>query len=287
MARKHRFFNTYLTATVSVSLVLFLIGLECVLGLSANDLFRRIKENVSVSVVLSDATTADDTTRLVNLFHASSFCHSYQYISKDDALQEHITNLGEDPTEFLGYNPISASYEIKLEADYTHPDSVLLIDELISTYPFVESVQYQKDMVSLLDANVSRLSIILLAIAAMLLVVSLALVVNTVRLHVYAKRFIIHTMQLVGATSWVIKRPLVRKAVLMGVIAAVLAILYLAATIFYSYHQLGFFLFPLSWQNITFLCGVVLLSGILLTFFASSFAVNRYIRMNQDDLYSI
>lgn len=287
MARKHRFFNTYLTATVSVSLVLFLIGLECVLGLSANDLFRRIKENVSVSVVLSDATTADDTTRLVNLFHASSFCHSYQYISKDDALQEHITNLGEDPTQFLGYNPISASYEIKLEADYTHPDSVLLIDELISTYPFVESVQYQKDMVSLLDANVNRLSIILLAIAAMLLIVSLALVVNTVRLHVYAKRFIIHTMQLVGATSWVIKRPLVRKAVLMGMIAALLAIICLAATIYYSYRQLGFFLFPLSWQNITFLSGVVLLSGILLTFFASSFAVNRYIRMNKDDLYSI
>ncbi len=287
MAKKHHFFNTYLTATVSVSLVLLLIGMECVLGLSADNLFRQVKENVNMSVVLTDETTSEDSLRFVTLMNAAPFCREYTYISKDDALREHVDKLGENPAEFLGYNPLQASFEIKLNAPYIQADSVAAIDSIISVYPFVDNVVYQKEMIGLLDNQVNRLSIILLAIAGILLIVSVVVIVNTIRLHVYSKRFSINTMQLVGATPWIIKGPIVRKTVGLGFMAAVLALLMIAGIIYAAYYQLGFWLIPLTWQNIVFLCGVVLLAAFVITFFSAIFAVNRYIRMKTSDLYYV
>ena len=227
MAKKHHFFNTYLTATVSVSLVLLLIGMECVLGLSADNLFRQVKENVNLSVVLTDETTSEDSLRFAQLMHAAPFCREFEYISKDDALKEHVEKLGEDPTAFLGYNPLQASFELKLTAPYIQIDSVAMIDSVLSVFPFVEKVEYQKEMIGTLDNQGNRLSLILLVVALILLIISLALIVNTIRLHVYSQRFSINTMQLVGATPLIIKGPIVRKTILLGMIAAVLALLML------------------------------------------------------------
>lgn len=288
MARKHRFFTTYLTATFSVALLLLLIGLECVLAMSANALFRHIRENVTMSVVVVDEMTDLDSVRLTSLLDTVAFCHSYEFISKEQALQDHIENLGEDPTLFLdGYNPISASFEVKLNADYACADSVEMISENLSNYMFVEQVQYQRDMVDKLDMNIQRLTWILLGVAFILLLVSLALIVNTIRLHMSAKRFLIHTMQLVGATPWTIRGPIVRRTILLGLVASVLALAIIAGIVYGVYHELGLWLFPLTWQNMALLSVMVVGCGVVITFFASTFAVNKYIRMNKDELYNL
>lgn len=285
--RKHRFFNTYLTATMSVALVLFLVGLECVLGLSASHLLRQVKESTTMTVVLSDSTSTADSTRLSALLSVAPFCKSQEYISKDAALQQHIEDLGEDPTTFLGYNPIRAAVEIKLNAEYVEADSLAKVEAVLNNYEFVEQVTYPRVVVGFFSKNVSTVSLVLLIIALVLLLISIVLIVNTIRLTVYSRRFLIHTMKLVGATPWIIKGPIVRRSVWMGICAAIFALLLLAAAVYLVFYQYGFWLFPLVWQNILMVSATVVIAGILITFFSSIFAVNRYIRMKTDDLYYV
>lgn len=285
--RKHRFFNTYLTATISVSLVLFLVGLQCVMGLSASHLLRQVKESTTLTVVVSDSTTTADSLRLASILNVAPFCKEYTYISKDAALQQHIEDLGEDPTLFLGYNPIRAAFELKVAADYVDADSLVGIETLLSNYPFVEQITYPRVVVSFFSQNIGTISLVLMGIALILLLISIVLIVNTIRLTVYSRRFLIHTMRLVGATPWIIKGPIVRKSVMMGVWAAVLALALIAGVVYLIYYRFGFWLFELTAMNIGLIAAVVLVIGMLITFFAAVFTVNRYIRMKTDDLYFV
>ena len=285
--RKHRFFNTYLTATVSVALVLFLVGLECVLGLSARHLLTQVKESTTLTVVLSDSTSSADSLRLSSILNAAPFCKSQSYISKEEALQQHIRELGEDPTLFLGYNPIRSAIEVKVSADYVDADSLAQAVQLLSNYPFVEQVTYPRVVVGFFSQNVGTISMVLLILAAVLLLISIVLIVNTIRLTVYSRRFLIHTMKLVGATPWIIKGPIVRRSMLMGFGAAILALLMIAGVVYLAFYRFGFWLFPIQWEYICLIAAVVIAAGLLITFFSTVFAVNRYIRMKVDDLYFI
>ena len=285
--RKHRFFNTYLTATVSVALVLFLVGLECVLGLSAQHLLTEVKESTTLTVVLSDSTSSADSLRLSSILNAAPFCKSQSYISKEEALQQHISELGEDPTLFLGYNPIRAAIEVKVAADYVDADSLAQAVQLLSNYPFVEQVTYPRVVVGFFSQNVGTISMVLLIVATVLLLISIVLIVNTIRLTVYSRRFLIHTMKLVGATPWIIKGPIVRRSMLMGFTAAILALLLIAGVVYLAFYRFGFWLFPIRWEYISLIAVVVIIAGLLITFFSTVFAVNRYIRMKVDDLYFI
>lgn len=285
--RKHRFFNTYLTATVSVALVLFLVGLECVLGLSARHLLTQVKESTTLTIVLSDSTSSADSLRLSSILNAAPFCKSQSYISKEEALQQHIRELGEDPTLFLGYNPIRSAIEVKVAADYVDADSLAQAVQLLSNYPFVEQVTYPRVVVGFFSQNVGTISMVLLILAAVLLLISIVLIVNTIRLTVYSRRFLIHTMKLVGATPWIIKGPIVRRSMLMGFGAAILALLMIAGVVYLAFYRFGFWLFPIQWEYICLIAAVVIAAGLLITFFSTVFAVNRYIRMKVDDLYFI
>lgn len=285
--RKHRFFNTYLTATISVALVLFLVGLECVFGLGASHLLREVKESTTLTVVLSDSTTTADSLRITSILKASPFCKSTEYISKEAALQQHIEDLGEDPSAFLDYNPIRAAFEVKIAADYVQADSLQKVENLLRNYEFVEQVMYPHVVVDLFSQNVGRISLALFLVAAILLLISVVLIVNTIRLTVYSRRFLIHTMKLVGATPWIIKGPIVRKSVWMGLCASLLAMLLLAGAVYFVFYRFGFWLFQLNCQNIVMVCATVVVTGILITFFSSVFTVNKYIRMKLDDLYYV
>ena len=285
--RKHRFFNTYLTATISVALVLFLVGLECVLGLSARHLLTQVKKSTTLTVVHSDSTSSADSLRLASILDAAPFCKSQSYISKEEALEQHISELGEDPTLFLGYNPIRAAIEVKVAADYVDADSLAQAVQLLNNYTFVEQVTYPRVVVGFFSQNVSTISMMLLIIAAVLLLISIVLIVNTIRLTVYSRRFLIHTMKLVGATPWIIKGPIVRRSMLMGFAAAILALLMIAAVEYLAFYRFGFWLFPIQWEYISLIAIVVITAGLLITFFSTVFAVNRYIRMKVDDLYFI
>ena len=285
--RKHRFRNSYMTAGVSVSLVLCLIGIECVLLLSAGALLTRMRENVTITAVLSQEADSTQCARLERMLEASEGYSSFRYVSKDEALQEHIVSLGEDPTAFLGYNPLSASYEIHPSELYSNPDSLAQEAERLESLPYISEVLYPRDLTDLMNRNVHDFSYILLGVALLLLLVSMVLIVNTIRLQIYSKRFIINTMTLVGATSWVTRRPFVLRNMLMGLIAGIVALIVLSGLVYYIEFEMGLFLFPITWLNVAFVCGVVLGSGLLITLFASLIATGRYIRMDNNSLYEI
>jgi len=285
--RKHRFRNSYLTSAVSVSLVLCLVGLECIVLLSAGQLITRMRENMTITAVLAADADSTHCARMEAVLNAGNRCSSYAYISAEQALEEHVRLLGEDPAAFLGYNPLSASYEIHPTEAYSHPDSLAVWAEELKSLPYVTEVLYPRDLADLMSSNVHEFSLILLAVALVLLLVSMVLIVNTIRLQIYAKRFLINTMTLVGATSWVTRRPFVRRNMFMGLISGIVALVILGAIVYYVEFKMGLLLFPLTWQNVAFVSAVVLFSGLLITLFAALIATGRYIRMDNNSLYEI
>ena len=285
--RKHRFRNSYLTSAISVSLVLCLIGLECILLLSAGSLITRMRENITLTAVLSNETDSTQCVRMETILSDSQRFSGYTYISSEQALEDHIRSLGEDPAAFLGYNPLSASYEIHPTDVYSAPDSLAVIAKELEALPFVTEVIYPRDLADLMSSNVHDFSLILLAVALALLLISMVLIVNTIRLQIYSKRFIINTMTLVGATSWVTRKPFVLRNMFMGFMAGLVALAVLSGIVYYVDFRLGILLFPLTWQNIAFVSVVVLCSGLLITLFASLIATGRYIRMDNNSLYEI
>ena len=285
--RKHRFRNSYLTSAISVSLVLCLIGLECILMLSAGSLITRMRENITLTAVLSNETDSAQCARLEKILSDEQRYSSYTYISSEQALEEHIRSLGEDPSAFLGYNPLSASYEIHPTEAYSAAGSLTMIAGEIEALPFVTEVLYPSDLADLMSSNVHEFSLILLIVALALLLVSIVLIVNTIRLQIYSKRFLINTMTLVGATSWVTRRPFVLRNMRMGFFAGLAALAILSGVVYYVEFNIGVLLFPLTWQNILFVSVVVLCSGMLITLVASLIATGRYIRMDNNSLYEI
>ena len=277
----------YFTTTISVALVLFLVGLESMLFLSAHELMRHVKESMVLSIVMTENTNDEDIARMERLLDVVPYSLDYQYISREQALQEHIDNLGEDPQKFLGYNPLTDAFEVNLQAEYAQTDSIRVIEQNLMSLPYVDQVIYQADIVEQLDNNLQEASLILLAVALALLIIALVLISNTIQLQVYSKRFLINTMRLVGATPWVIKWPFIRRNMLMGIEAAGVALLMLAATYYYFADRLGIRLFALTEQNIAIIIGAVIFVGWFITFFASLAATNRYIRMKTSKMYEI
>lgn len=285
--KRHRIFNMHLTTTISVSLVLFLVGLECVVMMSARELVKTLRENVTLTVVLKTAMDSMGVERMQRLVDKSPYVLDSRYISRETALQEHIDNLGEDPSKFLGFNPLTDAFELHLKSTYARTDSIEAIDAQLSTLPYVDKVMYQVDVVDKLDRNLNEVSLVLLVIALVLLIIALVLISNTIQLQIYSKRFLINTMRLVGATPWVIKWPFIRRNMLMGLQASTIASLILACAYYYSFNRLGVSLFPLTITNISMLLAIVFASGLIITFFASLAATNRYIRMKTNNLYEI
>jgi len=285
--RKHRFRNSYLISAVSVSLVLCLIGLECVLLLSAGALVTRMRENITLTAVLASDIDSTQCARLETILESGHHCSSYSFVSEEQALEEHILSLGEDPSAFLGYNPLCASYEIHPTDACSAPDSLAMIAEQLEALPYVTEVLYPRDLADLMSSNVQDFSWILMGVALALLLVSLVLIVNTIRLQIYAKRFLINTMTLVGATSWVTRRPFVLRNMLLGFLAGIVALGILSSMVYYVQFKLGLVLFPMTWQNIAFVSAVVLCSGLLITLVASLIATGKYIRMDNNSLYEI
>lgn len=287
MKKKRGFLNMYLTSTVSVSLVLYLVGLLGSMVLASKRITTQVKENMGFSIILLDSADQNEIKRLEEVLLVAPFTKSVSYVSKEEALKEHISSLGEDPTSFLGYNPLLASFEVKLKADYAVTDSIESIEAKVKAFPSVKRVIYHKDVLDLVDDNIATVSWFFVAVALILLVISVVLINNTIRLSVYSKRFLINTMKLVGATGWMIKGPFVRKHVVVGIFASLIALLLLGATFYYFWYSTTILLLGNDWIPYAVLSGIVLVVGLLISFIASYFAVGRYIRMRTDDLYYI
>lgn len=287
MSRKQRFFNMYLTTTISVSLVLLLIGFLCVLLITSQTMVNRIKEDTCLTLVLEAETDSSTISRCDRMLETAPYCKTHRYISREEALEEHITMLGEDPTRFLGYNPLRATFELHPTAEFCHPDSIANIEAELSALPYIERVLYQVDMLRGMNRSFVTLAWGMLGITGLLLLIALALLVNTIRLQIYSKRFIIRTMSLVGATSWMIRRPFLRKNLTIGLCASALAICILGISMYYVQFHLGILLFEPTCLNVGIIAGVIFFFGIFMTGLAAIFTTGRYLRMDADTLYRI
>lgn len=285
--RKLGFRNIHMTSTISMSLVLFLVGLVFMLLFVARDMSTYVKENINLSIILDDEITKPDEQRIEKYLTASSYAKSVEYISKEAALKDHISSLGDNPEEFLGYNPLKASIEVKLHAKYANNDSVTMIQSKLKSFECISRIVYQEDMVTLVNDNVKKMSLVLLGLAAILLFVSIALINNTIRLSLYSNRFIINTMKLVGATPWFIRRPYLISSMINGLIAAAVSILLLIGVVFFVQYEFGIPDMLIQSMNLISVGFIVILLGLLLTAASSYFSVGRYLRMNSDDLHFI
>ena len=281
------FFNSRLTSIISIALVLFLLGLILLIGLLGQKLSVYVNENISFSIILKDNTKETDIKKMQKQLDARPYIKSTEYISKERAAKELEEELGENPETFLGFNPLQASIEVKLKSEYANSDSLRVIEKQIKSYTDVSELLYRKDMMQMVNDNLKRVGLILLTLAAILMIISFVLISNTIRLLIYSKRFLIHTMQLVGATSGFIRRPFIRYNVVSGILAAVLAIFMLMGALYYIQNELSGFINLLDIDSLLFVFGSILVMGILLSVVATYFAVNKYLQMSVDKLYHI
>ena len=239
------------TLCISTTMVLILLGMVVFSVLLARNLSNHMKENLTVTVMLKDYVTVNQAHRLCRDLYHRQYARNIDYISKEQAQKDQIKELGSDPSEFLGFNPFSATLEIQLKSDYANRDSLKWIVKEIKKDVRVSDIAYMEDLVDQVNYNLSRISIILFVLAILLTFVSFSLISNTVRLSVYARRFIIHTMKLVGASWSFIRRPFLRSAVCVGVIAAILANIVLGACFYALYLTQPGILSIVGWEELT------------------------------------
>lgn len=282
---RKRIFTSHLTSILSITLVIFLLGVVSILLLSANRLSTYVKENIGFSIILNDDAPEMEVKRLQKYLDATEYVKTTRYITKEEAATELQETLGEDFVSFLGYNPLLASIEVKLYAAYTNAESIEEIQKEFMANSQIKEVIYEKDLIHLVNDNVHKISIIILAFAALLLIISSALINNTIRLGIHSKRFVINAMQLVGATDGFIRRPFVARSVMDGIVSALIAISLMTIALFSLQNHFGNIISLQDFNMISAIFVLMLLLGIILTNVSSFFAVNRYLRMNTNDLY--
>lgn len=280
------FYNSRITAIISISLVLFLLGLVVLLSLFANNFSTYVKENLSFDIVLNDDMSAEQVKKLQNTLHAASYVKSVKFISKEDAASQLEKDLGQSPEELLGFNPLPAMLEVRLNSEYATTDSIAVIEKNVRNMSAnIQEVQYRKDLIQMVNENMKRIGLIILGMAILLLIISYALINNTIRLMIYSKRFLIHTMKLVGATNGFITKPFVRSNILSGIIAAFIAIGLIIWLLYYIAKDVIDFTQLIDTNSLLIVFASVLVFGVLISVVATWMAVNKYLRMRVDDMY--
>lgn len=275
------------TLCISTALVLILLGMVVFSVLSARNLSAYVKENLTVTMMLGEDITDPEARQLCSELRKQSYISNLTYISKEQALKEQTAAMGTDPSEFIGMNPFVASIELQLKAEYANTDSLKWISKNIKADKRVTDVTYPQDLMDSVNHNLNKINLVLLVLAVLLTCVSFSLINNTVRLGMYARRFTIHTMKLVGASWGFIRRPFLRNAMGIGVLAAVIADGVLASGVYALYSYEPGVMAVVTWQVMAITGGAVFLFGVLITLLCACFSVNRFLRMKAGDLYKI
>ena len=282
---KRRLLTSYFSVIVSITLVLFLLGFFGFLVFSTKKLANHFKEQVTVTILIKDEAKSADIAQLQKTLSVASFVKSLRFISKDEAAETFSKDIGEDFVSFIGTNPLQNVIDLSLKADYAEPDRMAEIKRELEQNSFVSEVVYDQSLVALIHENVNRIGLITLVFSALFTFVSVLLINASIRLSIYSKRFIIKTMQLVGATRSFIRRPVIRTNVRLGILSAFLAILLFYGAllaIVKSYPE-----FSILLDN-TILCIVfigILAMGILISWLSTYFATQRFLNLNTNDLY--
>ena len=277
----------WFTTGVSTTLVLILLGIVSFFILFAQRLSDSVKENLTVTVLLDGEASRSDIHEFRTALKGERYVYALDYVSKEQALKEQVKAMGSDPSEFLGANPFTASFELRMNALYANSDSLAWITAKLKKNPLVEDVMYQKELVDTVNDNLRRISYVLLGLAVLLALVSFALINNTVRLSIYSGRFVIRTMKLVGASWGFIRGPFLRKNVWSGILAAIVADSILMGTAYWAvtYEQELFQV--ITPEVMLIVCASVLVFGIVITWLCAYFSMNKYLRMKANSLYYI
>ena len=282
---KKRIFNSWITSLISITLVLLLIGMLGLILINAGRLSDYVREKIGFTLVLHENVNEAEINRVQKILNSSDFIKSTLFIDKETAAKVLVDDLGEDFTEFLGYNPLFASLEVKLFAKYTNPDSLQILEKEFLKYPQIKDVYYQESLVSVINQNVSRISFILLLVSGLLTLIFIALINNTIRISVYSQRFTINTMQMVGASNAFIRKPFLQQSIFLGIYGGLIAnsILFVG---YYSYKKelLGIIsMNEMATLSIMFL--LVFFVGLVISVSSTFFAVNKFLNLKFDELF--
>lgn len=276
------------TLCISTALVLILLGLVVFSTLLGRNISSSVKENLVVTMMLERDMTDTEAQAMCKGLQGKPYIKQVNFVSKKAALADATKEMGINPTEFTdGVNPFSPSIDLTLKSDYANNDSLSWISKELKRYPKVAEINYQKDLIEAVNRNLTKIGIGMLVLAALLTFVSFSLINNTVRLDIYARRFSIHTMKLVGASWGFIRGPFVRRAIGTGLLAALLAILFLALCMYGLYRYEPEIVTIVTWREMAITAGAVVLFGIIITAICACISVNKFLKMKAGELYNI
>ncbi|MCF6296269.1 MAG: permease-like cell division protein FtsX [Flavobacteriaceae bacterium] len=283
--QKRRLISSYFSVVISIALVLFLLGLLGMLVLNAKTISDNFKERVVMTIYLNDSAKKVEINQLEKSLALSSYVKSTKYVSKEDAADFMKGEYGEDFLDDVGYNPLQNSIDVNLKAEYVTAHNLDSISQVTLNKKFVEDVRYDKDLVSIMNSNVKRISFWVLIISALFSLIAVLLINSSIRLAVYSKRFIIKTMQMVGATKQFIRRPFIWKSVRLGIIGSILALIGMAIVFYYinkTFPELELLNNPILIASL--FIGIFAL-GIIITWISTYFATQRFLNLKTDELY--
>jgi cell division transport system permease protein len=276
---------SYFMSILGVTLVLFLLGIIGWLVINANKLGQYFRENVEVRAYLRGTASQQDSLALVQFIASRPYVREYTYVGKEAAKKQYLDDGNDDWAGVLEENPLPNSINFKLKNQYVQSDTLLNIEKEVEAYPLIADVQYPKELVSNLNNNIRRISMILLALAVVLCIVVIVLIDNTIRLAMFSNRFLIKTMQMVGATRWFIAKPLNIRAIINGAISAVIAIVLVYGLTLVAENFLPELRALHDTQTLILLFVVLVILGIAITLFSTHRSVIKYLRMKLDELY--
>ena len=277
--------SSYFTVVVSLTLVLFMLGLVGLLILSTQRLSAHFKESLGLSIILKENVKEVEAMRLQKKLDATPYIKTTEHVDKEEAAEQLQKELGEDFISFLGYNPLLSSIDVYLTADYANTDSIAWIEKDLMQNSLVKEIFYQKDLISVVNEKVETISLFILFFSGLLLLIAIALINNSIRLSIYAKRFLIRTMQLVGATQGFIRRPFVWRGIFHGIIASILAIGLLVGFIYTVHRFIPELIVLQDLQLFASLFGIVVFLGMFISWICTAFAVRKYLRIKSENLY--
>jgi len=284
---KRRLTGSYITSVVSISLVLFTLGMFGIIVLNASKLSDLIKENIGFEIIMKEGVREAAIIQMQKMLDANPHVKSTYYITREEATKRLAQDLGEDFIQWLGNdeNPLLPSIEVKFRAEWANSDSLRMIEQRLLQNSDIKEVYYQKSLVDLINQNIRRIGLVLIVFVLLLLTIAVALINNTIRLTVYARRFLIRSMQLVGATEAFIRKPFIINAMIQGFVGAVLSLLLLSGMLYLAVQSIPELAQLQDSTMIAILYGSILLLGILLTGFSTFFALRKYLRTQTDKLF--
>ncbi|WP_297793050.1 permease-like cell division protein FtsX [uncultured Eudoraea sp.] len=283
--QKRKLISSYFSVVLSIGLVLFLLGVLGLLVLNTKKLADHFKEQIKISVFLKDNAKEVEVDQLQKSLILADYTKSATYVSKEDAAEQHSAEIGENFLDFLGYNPLKNSIDVSLKADFVTTKQVEEIAADLATKDYVEEVSYDKPLIALLTENVKRISFWILIASAIFTVIAVLLINSSIRLSIYSKRFIIKTMQMVGATKRFIRRPFIWTNIKLGMLGALLALIALGAVLYYVNSNFPELSLLQDFVILGILFAGVFVSGVLISLISTYFATQRFLNLRTDDLY--